>query len=838
MSRCPTLCDIVATKPVCFWTWQDACIVYNKDVKRPTATYLRWCVWLGACLGLLSCNPTSLVTACEERWCPATTVCHHGACVGVGELTACSGVAEGGACELDGAAGICRDGVCLQSRCGNSRLESGEACDDGNRKSGDGCSSDCLSTEVCGNGILDDAEGCDCGGVAGVLNPRCASPNSDDVTAECSLTCQSRECGDGVRNGLEDCDGRDLGGATCASTGLYSGTLACRGNCRFDVTGCERCGDGVVNGPEQCDGTAVGQCAEFGYAFGTTGCSAFCTPTFESCAASDWRTVATASATRLNGGWTFAGGAYIAGLDASVKLEGERPTIIPDIANALAVDGASPTEAYFVRRDGQVQRYDGQTATMLPPPGPSRLRAVYVAGPNDVFVGGGERGGAGAIARWNGTSWQAVPLPSNAKRIYALRGTSATNVWAGTESGQVFQYNGATWSVRASVGSAVRSMIIQPSGRVWFATVNGKVFRLSGSQFIQSGSLQSERATLAQDGDELYLLVGSFSYRWDGRAWQQFISEVPFYPRNFVAGHGAVWVTGPGGKLASLQQYYWHRLADNIGTPSYTAAWRAPSGELFTVGDGGRLQHYTATGWSSFIAPNADRFVAVWGTAANNVFAVGRANTGGSGRVYRFDGTTWTNILEVPEVSFHTVTGVDAAHVYVGDSEGNVRMFNGASWTVEAVTATRRIYHIEAIAPIDLYVAGWGGVRHFNGVTWTDMTPPDTLGVVRAMAVRAPDDIWIYARLNGNAYRQHWDGATWSAREAVVGGYRGIAKFGDRGLLAVRRYGGGSVFENGTWTELRMPSNEAQSEVLDVTQLESNAWLLSSNWNASVLRRR
>lgn len=47
-------------------------------------------------------------------------------------------------------------------------------------------------------------------------------------------------CGDGwVRLGTEDCDGTDLNGATCASTGHGTGTLRCQSNCTFDFGSCQ-----------------------------------------------------------------------------------------------------------------------------------------------------------------------------------------------------------------------------------------------------------------------------------------------------------------------------------------------------------------------------------------------------------------------------------------------------------------------------------------------------------------------------------------------------------------------------------------------------------------------
>ena len=67
------------------------------------------------------------------------------------------------------------------------------------------------------------------------------------------------ECGNGLREGAEICDGADLGGETCVSQGCSSGgTLACNVACTgFDVSGCSGCpvcdNDGACEPGEECD---------------------------------------------------------------------------------------------------------------------------------------------------------------------------------------------------------------------------------------------------------------------------------------------------------------------------------------------------------------------------------------------------------------------------------------------------------------------------------------------------------------------------------------------------------------------------------------------------------
>ena len=102
--------------------------------------------------------------------------------------------------------------------CGDGVLVSGfEQCDDGNRVSGDGCSSNCRSerrsVSVCGNGILEPTELCD------DSNRR----PGDGCDAFCFIEVTSsgvRSCGNGVVDSGEQCDD----GGICTT----DGRTACR----------------------------------------------------------------------------------------------------------------------------------------------------------------------------------------------------------------------------------------------------------------------------------------------------------------------------------------------------------------------------------------------------------------------------------------------------------------------------------------------------------------------------------------------------------------------------------------------------------------------------------
>ena len=89
---------------------------------------------------------------------------------------------------------------------------------------------------------------------------------------------QQAICGNGVAQEGEECDASELSGQTCAGLSLGGGTLACAGDCSFDVSGCDvvaECGNDTAEYPELCDGADLSgsSCVELGL----NGISKLCT---------------------------------------------------------------------------------------------------------------------------------------------------------------------------------------------------------------------------------------------------------------------------------------------------------------------------------------------------------------------------------------------------------------------------------------------------------------------------------------------------------------------------------------------------------------------------------
>lgn len=147
--------------------------------------------------------------------------------------------------------------------CGDGKLGTDEACDDGNRTSGDGCAANCLSVEHgfscsppgvpchpvahCGDGMVAASELCDDGNTSD--GDGCSAHCKLEIGFKCSgqpSVCSPTVCGDGKQEGAEACDD----GNTTPFDGCSSDCQA-EPNCKSGAC-TSTCGDGLVL-DEQCD---------------------------------------------------------------------------------------------------------------------------------------------------------------------------------------------------------------------------------------------------------------------------------------------------------------------------------------------------------------------------------------------------------------------------------------------------------------------------------------------------------------------------------------------------------------------------------------------------------
>jgi len=148
--------------------------------------------------------------------------------------------------------------------------------------------SGCSANAACGNGVREGTEQCD---GLDLNSMTCALLNLGSGNLSCQADCsfdtsgcsQQSNCGDNVLQGAEQCDGSNLGGKSCQTVGqnFEGGSLSCRSDCTFDTSLCSKsasCGNGVVEAGEQCDTTNFkgATCQTMGFAGGVLNCTGSC----------------------------------------------------------------------------------------------------------------------------------------------------------------------------------------------------------------------------------------------------------------------------------------------------------------------------------------------------------------------------------------------------------------------------------------------------------------------------------------------------------------------------------------------------------------------------------
>ena len=164
---------------------------------------------------------------------------------------------------------------CGTPRCGDGKVQSGEACDDGDEIDINGCTNSCtLGVPFCGNAIVDEDEQCDDGDLSETpcnsdclwFPPVCGDEIVSPIDIPSTAIDEFEECDDGNTDDNDDCTNA-CKNAVCGDGELFNvglGTEECDDGNLVDYDDCTTsclsalCGDGVVRlagtgAPEQCD---------------------------------------------------------------------------------------------------------------------------------------------------------------------------------------------------------------------------------------------------------------------------------------------------------------------------------------------------------------------------------------------------------------------------------------------------------------------------------------------------------------------------------------------------------------------------------------------------------
>jgi cysteine-rich repeat protein len=577
------------------------------------------------------------------RWsCAADAACDDGeACSGTERCDLGAHVCRAGTPQADGAPcrtaggsdGACRAGSCVGAACGDGTTGPGEECDDGNLVAGDGCEADCgFSCHSAADCVELPPDACTTDGCVAAAGGQVCEHVPNRVSCDDGDGCTARDVCDGA--------GRCAGALVDGDEDTYGPGAACGGDCDDGSAAVHPGVPEACNGrDDDCNGVTDDGVGMTCFQGSVRSCTAE-GPGGASCAGSEtcqvgsciWSGVCAVSATELcNGrdddcdGVTDEGFGCVLGSTESCALS--------------CGSGTRTCEAGCAW-------------------GTCRSGA-------EVACNGCDDDGDGVTdeGAWCPVDTGLTTTPN----LFAVRGTSAADVWVVGGNGTILRWNGAAWSK------------------------------------VTSGTSQALRAVWAASATQAWAVgIGGTILRWNGTAWS---SEVlPGANRDLYAVWGVsaaeVWAGGDIGKLVRRTGGTWAAVPSSI-TSCLEGFWGAAADDVFVVADGGIAQRWNGSAWSDTPTGVGQNLWGIHGTAADDIWAVGRA-----GVILHWDGASWTRVPSETTLHISGVWAYARTGAWAAADAGTTLRWNGAVWLAVPSGAVGRLNGVWGASPSEVWVVG------------------------------------------------------------------------------------------------------------------------------------
>ncbi len=198
-----------------------------------------------------------------------------------------------------------------------------------------------------------------------------------------------------------------------------------------------------------------------------------------------------------------------------------------------------------------------------------------------------------------------------------------------------------------------------------------------------------------------------------------------------------VWAVGTGGTLVHWDGKKWSPTMGPV-TKTLRAIWGFAADDIWVVGEAATVLHYDGQSWSQVLIPDyqpdptqkpytvKSNFLAVWGAAADDIWAGGLHDDQGKGVLIHWDGSAWAYqpIFQDETREVHAIWGFAKDRILMAGTQGMVLQFDGTQTFTELHPGTiATLFAISGFGKDALIVGDIGTVLRFTPLDQPTTTP-------------------------------------------------------------------------------------------------------------------
>jgi hypothetical protein len=272
--------------------------------------------------------------------------------------------------------------------------------------------------------------------------------------------------------------------------------------------------------------------------------------------------------------------------------------------------------------------------------------------------------------------------------INAIWGLDSKTIFAVGKGGLIMRYDGTSWKTMPQTEKDDLYAVYGTSDSAVLAGGDAGLLAYDGTQWTKLSTYLNPAIRGIWSNNEAVYAVGKGGEMRCKAAGATYWSAI-FLASSSGKDCAAIWgvgsdlyVVGAAGMIlrcstACTSSASWTAMPSNT-TSSLQGVWGTASNDVFAVGLDGAILHYDGAAWSAMPSGTSTYFYGVWGTSSKDIYAVGNPMFKADEAILHYDGTSWSK-LPPPKsgVSYFDVWAASPTDVWAVGQTGSILHYDG-----------------------------------------------------------------------------------------------------------------------------------------------------------------